>query len=84
MRLGNDDVGAVPRHRSNAYYSVTPPCLVSVPVIKEMGMTTATSKTADKPTQGERLDAIEADIAAIKEALASGDPTHIAGKFTKA
>lgn len=47
-------------------------------------MTTTPPKTADKPTQGERIEALETEIAAIKEALATGDPTHIAGKFTKA
>jgi hypothetical protein len=46
-----------------------------------------------EPTHGERIDALEKDMAAmkrqskdldaIKEALASGDPTLIAAAFTK-
>lgn len=38
--------------------------------------------STDKPTQGERIDALEEEVAAIKEALASGDSTLIAAAFT--
>jgi len=45
-------------------------------------MTTEKKPEAKAPTQGDRIDALEADVAAIKEALATGDSTLIAGTFT--
>ncbi len=45
-------------------------------------MTTEKKPEAKAPTQGDRIDAREAEVAAIKEALASGDSTLIAAAFT--
>jgi hypothetical protein len=45
-------------------------------------MTTEKKPEAKTPTQGDRIEALEAEVAAIKEALATGDSTLIAGTFT--
>ena len=55
-----------------SYYSQRPRSRMPSPVTKETGMSDKT------PTQAERIDELEKQVAAIKEALASADPSLIA------